>query len=240
MTDAPPPPPMHVPAASDHPPVIPAQQGRGCAFYGCLTFALLLLTVVATVCITAWWIQRPVKAVILTEQEEEVLSNKVDYMTRANEIRIQSAEPSVDGMMENRLQLDDEDFVRKRVMFTEKELNAIVAKNSEFENNILITLRPNTILGATTITMPEFIPFVGGQNLRTKVKIFAELKGQKLDIRVQNISLGGIPLRNSWTGSIIGKNLVDLFADDDQMKALVDGIEEFEIRDGELVFMPAE
>ena len=206
--------------------------------YGCLFAVLFLVAIVTSVAITLWWVSRPVETTELTKQEKDILANKVEYITEANEIRILSTSES-NKTLHPRMEEDDEDFIRKRVVFSERELNALLAENIDLKNTIQVTLRPDTVLAASTFELPDFVPLFGGKRVRTKAKFHIELDGQQLDIRIQKVAIGGLPLPNSWTGNLTGKNLAEELVNPGPLKAFVDGIEEFEVRDGELVFKPA-
>ena len=60
-TIPPSPAPPAVPAAPS-----PAPKRRSCLFYGCGALLALLVVIGATVAITLWWIQRPIKPVVLS------------------------------------------------------------------------------------------------------------------------------------------------------------------------------
>src|SRR5579862_5079671 len=83
---SPPPPLPSVP-----PPSSPAPRGRGGRFFlfGCGTIIALALIVVATVAFTIWWIQRPIKPVVLSPREKATVDQKLQRLEAGN-----SANPS--------------------------------------------------------------------------------------------------------------------------------------------------
>src|SRR5512136_1531390 len=52
--------------------------------YGCGTLLILLLLMVATVFITLWWIQRPIKPVVLSAPEKAAVEEKLRYVNSGN------------------------------------------------------------------------------------------------------------------------------------------------------------
>src|ERR1017187_484296 len=52
--------------------------------YGCGTLIALLLAIVATVVITLWWIQRPIKPVVLSAQEKAAVEEKLQHLGGGN------------------------------------------------------------------------------------------------------------------------------------------------------------
>ena len=68
-----PPPPLSSPAL-----VPPAGKGHRWFLYGCGGFVALLLAVIATVLIMIWWSQRPIKPVVLSQQEKATVEQKLE------------------------------------------------------------------------------------------------------------------------------------------------------------------
>src|SRR5882762_8672649 len=76
-----PPPPVSAPAPSSPPP--PAKKRRW-LLYGCGSLLALVLLIVLTVAITIWWIQRPIKPVVLSAKEKATVEEKLQRLNAAN------------------------------------------------------------------------------------------------------------------------------------------------------------
>src|SRR5258708_35906040 len=78
----PPPPPL----ASVPPPSGAGSRPRGgrWALYGCGTLLALALIIVATAGITIWWIQRPIKPVVLSPKEKVAVDEKLQKLQGGN------------------------------------------------------------------------------------------------------------------------------------------------------------
>ena len=77
---------------------------------------------------------------------------------------------------------------------------------------------------------------LGGKTIRTRAEVAAylDLDG-RLAIIVEDVSLNGVPLPNAWLFDLKGVNLVERYENRDPlMRAIADGIEEFEVRRGEV------
>ena len=72
-----PPPPLSSPTPTPAP-VPPAGKGHRWFLYGCGGFVALLLAVIATVLIMIWWSQRPIKPVVLSQQEKATVEQKLE------------------------------------------------------------------------------------------------------------------------------------------------------------------
>lgn len=246
----PPPPPatsLPDPAPGPRPPVRPpAQEGKGCMFYGCMAGVVLLAVILVTALVTSWWVHRTINAkalqpVTLSQSEETALSNKVEYLQEAREIRLSATETQAPGTPETAPAAADPDFERKPIVLTEREINALIAKNTDLGDKVRVQLRPDEILAQANIPIDPSAPFLGGKTIRAKVQLYVQLKEKMLDLRIRNVSIGGMPLPNAWLGGVIGKNLVEEdYFDDAAMKAFVEGIETFRIEEDQIYFMPAE
>src|SRR5579872_2179204 len=77
-TPAPPPPPLNAPTAP------PTARRSHFLLYGCGALLALMLLIVATIAITIWWIQRPIKPVVLSPREKAVVDQKVQRLESGN------------------------------------------------------------------------------------------------------------------------------------------------------------
>src|SRR4051794_12794009 len=79
----------------------PPRSKRGCLMYGCGTVVALALIIAATVAITIWWIQRPIKPVVLTEKEKAVVDENLRHVdgnrTDADATFLARRKPSADS-----------------------------------------------------------------------------------------------------------------------------------------------
>ena len=90
----PPKPAIPPPLAPPPPLARPARPGkRHWLVYGCGGVLALLLLIIATVAVTLWWIQRPIKPVVLNPKEQTV----VDAKLRELEDAIRVPAPASDG-----------------------------------------------------------------------------------------------------------------------------------------------
>src|SRR5437764_15387616 len=74
------PPPMQPPAPAPPPP--PGK--RRWFLYGCGTLVALVLLIVLTVVIPIWWIQRPIKRVVLSAKEKATVEERLQRLSEGN------------------------------------------------------------------------------------------------------------------------------------------------------------
>ena len=249
VTEPTPAPPTPTPTASAAP------RKRGWLFYGCLAAAGLALIIVTTAAVTAWWVKRqlnpePIVPTELTQVEEQVLDEKLETLEGAatrdagSGDRTSPPDPSApSGELAGAGDLRPGPGVeprRKGVTITEKELNALLAKNTPWGDRVALELVDDTIRARTNIDVPDDWPMLGGKTIRLRLSLEATLEDQRMALRVSDVSLSGFPLPNAWLGGIKGVDLIDQYADSRPLRTFVAGIEEFYIADGALTLIPAD
>jgi hypothetical protein len=198
---------------------------RGCLFYGCLSAAVLLLVVCITALGTAWWVKRQVNArpivpTELTPAEQKTLDQKLELLG---------------GDAKNTPPPD------KVVTITEKEINGLLAKNTNLGDKCYVSVERNAIGARCNIPVQDDVPVLGGKTLRGRVEVRVALDDQQLDLRVQDVTVAGVSLPNAWLGGVKDVNLAqEYFAKDDVLKAFLAGIESLSIDKGRITMILAE
>lgn len=237
-----PPPPPHPSIPVGTPPAPPRQGGRGCWFYGCIIALVLVLVIVLTAAGTAWWIRRsmsppPIEPVVLSQTEEAALDEKLELLggSRADG---QASEPA--GTRSGRLDFEvDQDFVRKPVLISEREINGLIARNPELAGKVSVSLTQDRIKVSANIPLPPDVPMVGGQTLRLKMLTKLVVADGRSMLMLEDLAVGGIPIPSAWLQDVKGRDLLADIQQDEGMQALLQGIEKLEIQDGQILFLPA-
>jgi hypothetical protein len=197
--------------------------------------ALILLGSVLACCAltaigTAWWVKRnlyasPLRPVSLSTAEQTTLDQKVAELELASEIQAGATAPAP----------VDPSIASRTLSLSEKEMNAFLAKQGLGEQ-VKIDLNRHRLTAHFLLPIDENAPILGGVTLRIRLALNALLNASgKLEIKVADISVGGVPIPNAWLGDIKGLDLItsDL-GHDPTIQRLVAGIKEFEIQDGSL------
>jgi hypothetical protein len=207
--------------------------------------------IAATAGITAWWVKRsldprPIEPVVLTDQESTALDAKLELVRTSTDETPAEPPPSISGdeiilsTTPTPEELDD-DFVRKPLVFSERELNALISRNTDLADRVQILLRKDRIQLKGNFPVPEDAPFFGGRTIRINLLNRVELVDGQLHVRLENVALGGVPIPNAWIGDLKGKDLaVELFADPAFARGLSEGVEQFQVEDGQLTILLAE
>ena len=248
----PPPPSPVVPASSAR----PAGESRGCLFYGCLGVGVLAFVVVLTSFLTVLWIRHSARAeafepVVLTRQEQQVFEEKIRILSLRDGDDEREAQPSLPDSPDVEIAVApeaepdaeplDEDFIRKPVVITERELNSMFGTDPDFAGTVRFTLKKDTIQFKVNYPVEDDVPVLGGKTIRLNVRAGLQYDNGSLDVRIRNVAVGGMPIPNAWLGDVKNVNLVEEFAADDEVvQALAAGIETLEVQDGQILFVPAE
>jgi len=211
-----------------------SNQGRGCLKTLGIMLITVLISVIATVFVINYYLfPKKLDPVELNQREESVLNKKLkqfglpafseekDNQTSSNKI-----EPEAYS----------EDGAKREVSFTEDELNALLAKNTDLADKAAIDLADNLASIKMIIPLDPDFPILGGKTL--KVNAGAELayaNGRPIVI-LKGISVWGVPLPNAWLGNLKNVDLVKEFGGDEGFwKSFADGVENIHVAEGHLI-----
>ena len=224
---------------------------------GCLpVVGLMLLTIVITVGATLWainsqWFSKDFKPVQLSSSEEAVLSRKLDALSAFDvspeddksentELRIESNQ--VDSVTDNmQPEIYSEDNSKRRIELTERELNALLAENTDLAEQVVIDLTDNLASVKLLVDLDPDFPFLGGKTLKVSSGTELSYSSNRPVVVMKGVSVWGVPIPNAWLGGLKNIDLVKEFgAGDGFWKSFADGIEDIRVEDGKLLIQLAE
>ena len=184
---------------------------------------IILATVVATVGVTYWvlatWVfVKEFKPVELNAREAQVLNEKLRI------IGYDVAEPNDKGHLEP--EPYTEIGAKREVSFNERELNAILAKNTDLANKLAIDLSDDLVSAKLLIPLDPDFPLLGGKTLRVNAGVEMAYREGRPVVILKGVSLMGVPIPNAWLGNIKNVDLVDEFGGDQGFwKSFSEGVE---------------
>lgn len=200
------------------------------------TLGIILLTITVSVIATVFVINyylfpKQLEPVELSQREESRLNQKLKKFglptmpsSSGNEVDVLEPEPY------------SELNAKREVAFSEKELNAMLAKNTDLANRVAIDLSDNLASAKMIIPLDPDFPVLGGKTL--KVNAGAELayaNGRPVVI-LKGVSLWGIPIPNAWLGNLKNVDLVKEFGGDEGFwKSFSDGVDNIHVSEGRLI-----
>ncbi|WP_350977613.1 arginine N-succinyltransferase [Shewanella sp. AC34-MNA-CIBAN-0136] len=215
--------------------------------------AKLLLIIAATMLVTAgltFFIIRtyifpsPLTPVSLNAKEEQQLDQKLTQLGWQVEPRSTVTASSGDSRAANNASADSDELTPeayrefdadRQVTFSEKEVNSMIGRNPDFAQRVAIDFSNNLASAKMLIPIPDDFPIMAGEILRVNTGLDIHLDANRRPVvALVGVSLMGVPIPNAWLGNMKNVNLVGEFGDRGFWNAFADGVDDIQIRDGEL------
>jgi len=200
--------------------------------------AVFAVAVLAASLIGIWAVQKYLlpeafAPVQLTDTEEKVLDGKIARMER-----IADHSPAIGPADEDDPEAPElyvEDPARRTIVFTEKEVNALIARNTDLAEKLVINLSDGMASAKLLLPLDADFPILGGKILKVAAGLGLDYLNGKPVVVLKGVSLWGIPLPNAWLGNMKNVDLVKEFgAEKGFWKSFADGIDKIEIREKSL------
>ena len=199
---------------------------------------IVLVAILVTVGLTLWLVKyylfpSEFTPVTLDVQEEQVLSAKLESLDPM-------ASPPRPGKGPQPDTLEPEPYsevgASREIHFSERELNALLAKNTDLARRVAIDLSNDLISAKILVPLDEDFPMLGGQILRVKTGVEFAYDSGKPIVRLRGVSVMGVPLPNAWLGGLKNIDLVQEFGTDQGFwKAFADGVAAVRVQEGQLM-----
>lgn len=218
--------------------------------FGCLqVFGLIMVAVIITAGVTililkTYFFPSEFKPVTLNPHEEQVLTTKLEkFDSIGTDVNLRRKDipkkPSNSDRLDSSATLEPEPYsekgIKREINFTERELNALLAKNTDLARKLAIDLSDDLVSAKLLVPVDEDFPVFGGKTLRVRTGvIFSYNKGKPVVI-LKGITVMGVPIPNAWLGGIKNIDLVREFGDDKGFwKTFSDGVQDIKIEEGRL------
>ena len=216
-------------------------------------FGLLLLTVIISIATTVWamnsqWLNSKFEPVELSESEQANLSKKLntlDGFTATSEqdklAKTEFRSDTGDTSQELQPEIYTEDDSKRRIELTERELNALLAENTDMAEQVVIALTDNMASVKLLVDLDPDFPFFGGKTLKVSSGTELSYTNNQPSVIMKGVSVWGIPIPNAWLGGIKNIDLIEQFGGTDGFwKSFADGIEDIRVENGKLLIQLAE
>lgn len=197
---------------------------------GWRTFGIVVITVAVTAAAGYWLVTSylfPDKftPVVLSKSEQKTLDEKLE--------RISGSKPSSTKRLEAKPY--SEVGASRDIHFTEKELNALLANNTELANKLAIDLSDNLASALLLVDLDPEFPVLGGKTLKVTAGMELGLINGKPRAILKGVSVWGVPLPNAWLGNMKNIDLISEFGQAGGFwQAINEGVETIEVKDGQL------
>lgn len=232
MTPESTPPPLQ-PAGGSLP--TPAPKKRRWLLWGCGGLIALLLIVIATIAITLWWMQRPIKPVVLSVAEKTKVDEKIQKVSAAADVRAGLASPRD---LAKKKPAQDRAYVpgARELQLTERELNGLLNLNTELGKTVRLELARDAINAYLAVPIPQDFPIGGGKMFRARGRFRVSISNGEAPYAVlEDVTVLGLSLPKAWLGGIKGENLLANAVGEHNGKPVLRGVKSLRIVPGAIV-----
>lgn len=207
-----------------------------------LLIALIIVGVVIVTSIVTVWLTmmflfpKEFRPVNLSEREEKVLEEKI---SRLDTTGISDRAGREDSKMKPEKPVKPEKYseegANREIRFTEREINGLIANNTNLATRLAIDLSDDLASAKLLIPMEPDFPILGGKTLKVTAGLALKYANGKPVIALRGVSLMGVPVPNAWLGNIKNVDLVKEFGNEAGFwKSFSDGIEDIRVEDGKI------
>lgn len=198
----------------------------------------LVVAVVIAVVLTAGgiWLftylyPKQFKPVELSNKEQQVLTQKLE--------RLEAVGGGSAGNAQSQAPLTperyNEDDAKRQISLTERELNSLLANNTDLATRLAIDLSDDLASAKLLIPMDPDFPMLGGKIIRVNAGLELAYRDAGPVVVLKGVSVMGVPIPNAWLGNLKNVDLVREFGGSGGFwRAFADGVEFIRVSDGEL------
>ncbi len=216
---------------------------------GCLTIlGLMSLTIIISVGATFWLVKTQLfpnnfEPVSLSEPEGNELQQKLNSVGLGGILKAVPSKAPTTGLSADQEKEStgltpepyNEDPGKRNISLSEKELNALLANNTNLAQRLVIDLADNLVSAKLLIHLDPDFPLLGGKTLKVNAGTELGFHDSKPVIKLRGVSVWGVPIPNAWLGGVKNLDLVNEFGQNEGFwKSFAEGIENIQISEGAL------
>jgi len=200
----------------------------------------ILVTAIASIWVfTTYLFPTQFVPVTLNTQEQRVLDAKLQRMQPLGPQRGSSVTRNAARARGSAPALQPEAYseagAARDITFSEKELNALLAHNTDLARKLAIDLSDDLLSAKLLVPLDANLPLLGGKTLQVKAGLGLAFDQGRPVVVLKGVSVMGVPLPNAWLGSLKNIDLVQEFGRDGGFwAAFADGVEHMQVRQGRL------
>ena len=123
----------------------------------------------------------------------------------------------------------------REIQLTERELNALLARNTDLAQKLAIDLSDDLASAKLLVPLDPEFPFLGGKTLKVTAGVELRYTNQKPVVILRGISIWGVPIPNAWLGGIKNIDLVREFGMQSGFwRSFAAGVDDIRIVEGRL------
>lgn len=215
-------------------------------FSGRQVILIVLAAIIFTLLITFFVVRTYIfpaefKPVNLSEKEEQQLNQKLAELDilqgRGPDGNVEISGNLIEAG-ETKLQPErySEAGASREIRFNERELNALLASNTDMARRLAVDLSDDLASAKLLIPLDPDFPVMGGKTLRLNAGVQLSFSNDRPVVILKGVSVMGVPIPNAWLGNLKNVDLVREFGTDEGFwKAFASGVELIEVKQGQLL-----
>lgn len=205
---------------------------------------IVLVTVLVTLGGSYWFLKtyvfaREFKPVELSSKEEQTLDSKLRALgfqpdsSGADRARVSPDEFDERGVLKP--ERYSEAGAKREVSFNERELNALLARNTDLAHKLAVDLSQDLVSAKLLVPMEPDFPVLGGKTLRFNAGLEMAYLNGKPSVVLKGVSIMGVPVPNAWLGGMKNIDLVAEFGGGPGFwQSFSEGVENILVEDGRI------
>jgi hypothetical protein len=216
-----------------------AEADRSRGFSGLQVAGIALLCVLLTALLTAWAVRvylypSDFEPVELSAREQNALDAKLARLEGMGGFE-RPASSREDDETWLRPEPYDESEADREVSLSEREINSLIAQNTDLAARVAIDLSDDLASARLLIPVDPDFPLLGGKTLRVNAGVVLAYTGKRPVVRLQGISVMGVPIPNAWLGNLKNVDLVEQYGTDTGFwQAFAAGVAQLAVEEGRL------
>ena len=204
---------------------------------GCLKIAvIILLTAAISIFVTFWILTKFVflqqfTPVELSEKEQSSLEQKLRSFQGWGTPNTPESQDSETLRPEKYSESDEKRYVE----LSERELNGMLANNTDLAQRLAIDLSRDLASAKLLIPLDPDFPIMGGKTLKVAAGLELAYNNQRPVVILKGVSIMGVPVPGAWLGGLKNVDLISEFGDSGFWKAFAEGVDLVKVEDSNLV-----
>jgi len=198
----------------------------------CIVIGVAIVTSVATVWLTTSYLfPTAFKPITLNHEEQTALDAKL------KSLNVELRDKPETGKEANRVlepQRYSEEGAAREVTFSEREINALIATNTDLASKVAIALSPGLVSARILAPIDPDMPLLGGKTFKMAAGLGLSYTNGKPVVVLKGVSLWGVPIPNAWLGNLKNVDLVQNYGNEGFWQAFAAGVDNISVGDGRL------
>ena len=204
---------------------------------------IVLATILVTAALTFWVVRTYIYAkdfepVELSVKERQTLNTKLKMLgyDPGSDTTRKAGQPAQESDEQwLRAERYSEADAKREVSFSERELNAILAKNRDLAKKLAVDMSDDLVSARLLVPVDQDFPVLGGKTLRVSAGVEMAFRDTKPVVILKGVSIMGIPLPNAWLGGLKNIDLINEFGDKKGFwQGFAEGVENIRVEEGRL------